>query len=139
MNHQPPHIDPLLNKGYATVHHHEDGIQTVALTDRALHPAFIRDVYAETVKYLRSLETERTKSAEAELMRTLESLSYGRLIALNEEITDRLEQDEAAELERARNTRRETEELRRDLRALIAEMPESELRGKLERLLGPAG
>lgn len=137
MNHHPPHLDPLLAKGYAAFHRHADGTETVGLTERTLHPANIRDVYAETVRYLRSLETQRTRSAEAGLMRQLESLSYGRLIALNEELTDRLTADEPAELERVRRSRRETEELRRDLRALLSTMPESELRAKLERLLGP--
>ncbi len=136
MNH-PPHLDPLLNKGYATIHRHPDGTETVRLTERTLHPAHIRDVYAETVRYFRSLETERRQSAQAGLMRTLESFSYGRLIALSEEITDRLTADEPAELERMRTQRRETEELRRDLRALVSAMPQSELRTNLERLLGP--
>ncbi len=137
MDQHRPHLDPLLSKGYATIHRHADGTETVGLTDRTLHPANIRDVYAETVRYLRSLETQRTGSAEADLMRQLESLSYGRLIAFTEETTDAMEAEESTTLERVRKERAETEDLRRELGALLVQMPESELRAKLVRLLGP--
>ena len=52
----------LLAKDYLCIERDRDGFVNYTLTKRTLHPAYVRDVYAETVRYF--AESERSAAAD---------------------------------------------------------------------------